>query len=397
MVPEPCGCNVAEREGMPPCRRPPLRVGDSPRLAHELCSASLWAAPRTGCQKERVSSLESQQPQPARDACEWMVGFVSLLRFKKFRPLVIRWIAAFFRAALSCPPVAKALLFRPSPRLQLSSTKMQAAKPVRTGTARVHVLLALAVASVNASNASSQPAAIASSTATPEGERVASVNLQDNFGCTALMHASINGRTSTVQLMLDFKADASLQSIDGSTALMLAEYHNHTATAQVLRQHAKRSTATAEARWALVMADFLAEMEDKAAAELEDKELSGACGSRHAYLYTTDQELDLSAPVELEEGNFESTLTEATLAEATLAKADPSGPPPSNTPPPTPPPPPPSPPLLPSPPTCPSATSPGWWTGGGGGSASPFHSPAFSFKYIRGDGYQGDAARLRVL
>ena len=77
-----------------------------------------------------------------------------------------------------------------------------------------------------------------------ERERVAGVNLQDNFGCTALMYASINGHTSTVQLMLDAKADASLQSIDGSTALMLAEYHNHSATAQVLRQHAKRSTAT---------------------------------------------------------------------------------------------------------------------------------------------------------
>ena len=51
------------------------------------------------------------------------------------------------------------------------------------------------------------------------------------------MHASIHGRASIVQLMLDFKADASLQSIDGSTALMLAEYHKHTATAQVLRQH----------------------------------------------------------------------------------------------------------------------------------------------------------------
>ena len=82
------------------------------------------------------------------------------------------------------------------------------------------------------------------------------------------MRASIHGRTSTVRLMLDAKADASLQSIDGSTALMLAEYHNHTAIAQVLRQHAKRSTATAEARAAAVAAELLAE-------EAEDKDLSG--------------------------------------------------------------------------------------------------------------------------
>ena len=89
------------------------------------------------------------------------------------------------------------------------------------------------------------------------------------------MHASIHGCASIVQLMLDFKADASLQSIDGSTALMLAEYHNHTAAAQVLRQHAKRSTATAEARAAAVAAELLAE-------EAEDKDLSGACGTKHA-------------------------------------------------------------------------------------------------------------------
>ena len=182
----------------------------------------------------------------------------------------------------------------------------------------VHVLLALAVAFGNASNASPQPAAVASSTATPEGERVASVNLQDNFGCTALMHASIRGRALTVQLMLDAKADASLQSIDGSTALMLAEYHNHTAAAQVLRQHAKRSTATAEARAAAVAAELLAE-------EAEDKDLSGACG------------------------------TGTTMLSSPPPSSPPPQTPPSPMPPPSPPPPPPPPssPLLPSPPSPP--------------------------------------------
>ena len=70
---------------------------------------------------------------------------------------------------------------------------------------------------------------------------------------------------------------------------------------------------------------------------------------------------------------------------------------------------------------CPSALSPGWSTGGGGGSASPFAftfvaegatnspgtgpspsfrdqvpSPSFSFKYVRGNRYQGDAAVAQI-
>ena len=78
-------------------------------------------------------------------------------------------------------------------------------------------------------------------------QRGASVNLQC-FGRTALMPAAIRGFTMIVQVLLDAKADASRQTIDdGKTALMYAEQFKHTATAQLLRQHARRQAAEAEA------------------------------------------------------------------------------------------------------------------------------------------------------
>ena len=55
----------------------------------------------------------------------------------------------------------------------------------------------------------------------------------------------IRGYTTTVQVLLDAKADASLQNQGGYTALMLAELYMHTATAQLLRQHAMRQEAEA--------------------------------------------------------------------------------------------------------------------------------------------------------
>ena len=79
-------------------------------------------------------------------------------------------------------------------------------------------------------------------------QRGASVNLQCSLGVTALMHAAANGRTTTVQALLNAKADASLQTNIGYTALMMAEREKHPATAQLLRQHAERPTAEAEAR-----------------------------------------------------------------------------------------------------------------------------------------------------
>ena len=78
-------------------------------------------------------------------------------------------------------------------------------------------------------------------------QRGASVNLQNILGITALMAAATKGHTTTVQALLDAKADASLQDSGASTALMYAEHYKHTETAQLLRQHAKRPTAEAEA------------------------------------------------------------------------------------------------------------------------------------------------------
>ena len=78
-------------------------------------------------------------------------------------------------------------------------------------------------------------------------QRGASVNLQNLNGLTALMHAAANDHTTTVQVLLDAKADASLQNKGGDTALMVAEQQKNTETAQLLRQHATRQTAEAEA------------------------------------------------------------------------------------------------------------------------------------------------------
>jgi len=78
-------------------------------------------------------------------------------------------------------------------------------------------------------------------------QRGASVNLQDSKGWTALMIAATSGHTTIVQALLDAKADASLEGNDGITALMIAECTKHTAIAQLLRQHAERQAAEAEA------------------------------------------------------------------------------------------------------------------------------------------------------
>jgi hypothetical protein len=79
-------------------------------------------------------------------------------------------------------------------------------------------------------------------------QRGASVNLQGSGGSTALMAAANQGHTTIVQALLDAQADASVQDIEGGTALMWAKEYEHNATAQLLRKHAKRPTAEAEAR-----------------------------------------------------------------------------------------------------------------------------------------------------
>ena len=78
-------------------------------------------------------------------------------------------------------------------------------------------------------------------------QRGASVDLQDFAGITAVMDAALLGDTTVVQALLDAKADASLQAKNGYTALMWAEDYKHTKTAQLLRQHAKRLAAEADA------------------------------------------------------------------------------------------------------------------------------------------------------
>ena len=49
-------------------------------------------------------------------------------------------------------------------------------------------------------------------------QRGASVNLQNYDGLTALMAAAAQGHTSSVQVLLDAKADASLQTKHGHRA-----------------------------------------------------------------------------------------------------------------------------------------------------------------------------------
>ena len=78
---------------------------------------------------------------------------------------------------------------------------------------------------------------------------------QNIDGGTALMGAAASGHTTTVQVLLDAKADASLQNRSGNkTALILAEGRKHIATAQLLRQHAQRQAVEEGARTAASVA-----------------------------------------------------------------------------------------------------------------------------------------------
>ena len=299
-----------------------------------------------------------------RPKCAWLVWF---------RGLVVALCYILSARSVSCPGRRQSsLFFRPSPRLQLSSTTMQATAAY---VFLVHVLLALAVASGNASNAS--PHSLPLSRHLPPHRRESASRAstcKTTSGVTALMRASIHGRTSTVRLMLDAKADASLQSIDGSTALMLAEYHNRTAAAQVLRQHAKRSTATAEARAAAVAAELLAE-------EAEDKDLSGACGTKHALsaLWRQVDEIEMT-DAEMVTAEYAAFMKGPDYYVTFRATA----------------------PILGWPFRGPwqQATGPIRASRDQGNAwkeaTVDVHSPAFSFKYIRGNEYQGDAAVAQI-
>ena len=114
-------------------------------------------------------------------------------------------------------------------------------------------------------------------------QRGASVNVQESrIGRTTLMGAAVNGHTTIVQALLDAKADASLQTIDGSTALMHAEDQKHIETAQLLRHHARRQTAEAEAAAARAAANNptpnLSGRRVSIDGLMERPELNGRCG-----------------------------------------------------------------------------------------------------------------------
>jgi hypothetical protein len=139
-------------------------------------------------------------------------------------------------------------------------------------------------------------------------QRGASVNLQDSVGGTALMHAANNGHTATVQALLDAKADASLQATEGDTALMIAELYKHTATAQLLREHATRLTAEAEAKAASAEAELLAEeAAEKEAAAIKrakgkKKKAKAAPSTAAADLAEADALASTTRPAVAEEG-----------------------------------------------------------------------------------------------
>ena len=54
------------------------------------------------------------------------------------------------------------------------------------------------------------------------------VNVKDQNGMTALMHASMHGRMSVIpQLISVFRADVNTKAVNGMTALMAASFQGH--------------------------------------------------------------------------------------------------------------------------------------------------------------------------
>ena len=62
------------------------------------------------------------------------------------------------------------------------------------------------------------------------------LNLQGEDGWTALMHASYEGHTEVVKLLLGAGADVSLQNEKGKTALYYARIQGHTEVARLLKE-----------------------------------------------------------------------------------------------------------------------------------------------------------------
>ena len=69
-------------------------------------------------------------------------------------------------------------------------------------------------------------------------QRSANPDLQDTYGATALMKATVEGHEACVKALLRAKANTELLGNDGRTALQCAETMGHTATAKLIRQHA---------------------------------------------------------------------------------------------------------------------------------------------------------------
>ena len=80
-------------------------------------------------------------------------------------------------------------------------------------------------------------------------QRGASVNLQDSLGITALMAAanSADGRPRSCRRCSTPRPTPRCKTENGCTALKIAHFNKHTATTQLLREHAGRQAADAEA------------------------------------------------------------------------------------------------------------------------------------------------------
>ena len=68
-------------------------------------------------------------------------------------------------------------------------------------------------------------------------DRGANVNIQNNYGQTALIVASRKGRIDIVESLLDSGADPNIRNNDGGTALMIAEREGHDDIAELIYDH----------------------------------------------------------------------------------------------------------------------------------------------------------------
>merc|ERR1711924_44896 len=69
------------------------------------------------------------------------------------------------------------------------------------------------------------------------------VNIQNEWGVSALMKACMHGSNEIVRLLVTNKANAELCSKRGDTALSLADKNGHVKTATILRQQCTQPNA----------------------------------------------------------------------------------------------------------------------------------------------------------